>query len=158
LSSLAVLDPPDEVRCRGFEARLHIAAALMCAALAVGGCADDGGAHSTPGAPDAGSDVDTDDLCPDPDDPRVHYLSTDPNQCFGVKLECTTEQNGFQNGCGCGCIDKDEGDPLCPPVNDPSVDWVSHDPADCDPTPPSCDLGQFGFSNSCGCGCMTPGT
>lgn len=90
--------------------------------------------------------------CPDPNDPRVHYVSDDPNDCQGVTLQCTTEQNGFQNSCGCGCIDK--GDPRCPAPTDPEITWISHDPAECPAAAPSCPLGQNGFSNTCGCGCV----
>ena len=138
------------------SAKLTLAlGASLVAAFLVAGCSDDHGSNTTPADPDAGTEAGTDDLCPDPDDPRVHYRSENPNDCIGITVECTADQNGFRNACGCGCIDK--GDPLCPPVTDPSVEWVSMDPSECAPEPPECELGQFGFSNECGCGCMTPG-
>lgn len=108
---------------------------------------------TAPPEEDAGSSGPTD-LCPNPDDPRVHYRDRDPSACARVTLECTTEQNGFHNKCGCGCIDK--GDPLCPPVDDPSIEWVSHDPAQCQGIP-LCRPDQHPFNSSCGCGCATPG-
>jgi hypothetical protein len=114
------------------------------------------GSTGTPQAPsgDAGTDADPiGDLCPDPTHPRVHYRSMNPNDCMGIVLDCTTEQNGFQNACGCGCIDK--GDPMCPTVSDPMITWKSRDPSQCGTTVPSCPLGQIGFSNTCGCGCVS---
>src|SRR5690242_20548208 len=93
----------------------------LVALLALGwGCSsdtDDGTKSETDsgtgGAAGGGS------ICPDPNDPRVHYESADPNECQGVTLDCTTDQNGFQNQCGCGCIDK--GDPMCPAPTDPEI-------------------------------------
>ena len=100
---------------------------------------------------------DASDLCPDPKDPRVHYVSADPNECIGVTLDCTRDQNGFQNQCGCGCIDK--GDPQCPAPTDPGITWVSHDPAQCpEAGSPSCPSGEISFNNTCGCGCIAPGS
>jgi hypothetical protein len=93
-----------------------------------------------------------DSLCPDPEHPRVHYVNADPNVCRGVTLTCTDEQNGFDNPCGCGCIDK--GAALCPVIRDPAVTWVSRDPAEC-AGPPPCPAGDTPFSNTCGCGCIT---
>jgi hypothetical protein len=105
---------------------------------------------------DAGADAgDPCNACPDPMDPRVHYLHGNPNDCIGVVLMCTADQNGFQGACGCGCIDK--GDPMCPACDDPSIDWISMDPSECSVEPPACPQGQQGFSNTCGCGCKLPG-
>jgi hypothetical protein len=102
---------------------------------------------------DAGADAgDPTDFCPDPEHPSVHYLSQDPAACTGVVLDCTIDQNGFQNACGCGCIDK--GSPLCPAPDDPEITWISADPAECAPEPPACPPDETGFSNSCGCGCI----
>jgi hypothetical protein len=67
-------------------------------------------------------------------------------------LQCSMDQNGFQNTCGCGCIDK--GDPICPAIDDPTITWKSHDPAQCMPGTPQCPLGEIGFNNTCGCGCV----
>jgi len=93
------------------------------------------------------------DHCPDPEHPRVHYRERDSSLCVEVQLDCTEEQNGFNNACGCGCIDK-EGDPLCPLTDDSHITWLSRDPDECSDIPPACPLGQLGFSNSCGCGCI----
>jgi hypothetical protein len=49
--------------------------------------------------------------CPDPNDPAVHYLETDPALCGLTDcgeadcIPCSPEQEYFQNECGCGCID-----------------------------------------------------
>ena len=118
------------------------------------------GGEDSPAITDAGDDMDAGDAagfiaspyCPPADHPRVHYLSTDLAECGGLGLQCTIDQNGFDNTCGCGCIDK--GDAICPDVFDPAITWVSIDPADCD-GPPDCPLGDTPFSNSCGCGCTT---
>jgi hypothetical protein len=97
-------------------------------------------------------EVTLDDLCPPADNPRVHYRDHNANNCMHVILDCTTDQNGFQGNCGCGCIDK--GDPICPTVTDTTITWKSHDPAQCPSMPPNCPLGEIGFSNTCGCGCI----
>jgi hypothetical protein len=52
-------------------------------------------------------------VCPDPNDPTVHYLTDDPAQCGltdcgGPETDCVpcrVNQEYFQNDCGCGCID-----------------------------------------------------
>jgi hypothetical protein len=118
------------------------------------GCS--GGGETSPGEsrPDAGTD--TGSFCPDPEDPRVTYREDDPARCAQITLSCTEDQNGFDNACGCGCIEK--GDPLCPPVDDPAVTWVSRDPAECTREPPICPMGENPFSSSCGCGCTMPGS
>ena len=132
---------------------------LLASVFVLGGCSED-----TPGpgpAPDAaavdggGGVPEGGNLCPDPKNPRVHYVDADPNKCIGVTLMCTTEQNGFQGRCGCGCIDK--GDPLCPEVDNPTVVWTSQDPTKCGDKAPPCPKGQVGFTGACGCGCITPG-
>jgi hypothetical protein len=47
------------------------------------------------------------DACPSANDPKVHYASTDPAHCRGIRFVCTNTQNYFGGGtCGCGCIDK----------------------------------------------------
>ena len=102
-----------------------------------------------------GGAIEPHDFCPRADEPRVHYLSEDPNACLGVSLECDEGQTGFQNSCGCGCIDK--GPALCPAPFDPAITWHGTDPARCPAEPPDCPLGEHGFSNECGCGCTAPG-
>jgi len=91
--------------------------------------------------------------CPDPSHPRVHYREHDATLCLQIELDCSEEQNGFQNSCGCGCIDK-EGAALCPIEDDSNVTWLSRNPEECSDIPPACPLGQIGFTNSCGCGCI----
>ena len=90
--------------------------------------------------------------CLDPNDPAVHYQSDDPEVCKQIVLMCDDRQFGFDNACGCGCIDK--GELTCPAPTNPDIKWISHDPADCSAEPPSCPLGYVGFSNGCGCGCI----
>lgn len=48
------------------------------------------------------------DACPDPNDPKVHYIADsdrDPSVCAGIRFRCTDSQTLFSNECGCGCID-----------------------------------------------------
>ena len=90
--------------------------------------------------------------CPPREHPRVHYLSQEHNACVGMVLRCSIDQYGFDNQCGCGCIDK--GDAICPMVFDDAIAWISIDPAECDGLP-NCPLGDTPFDNSCGCGCTT---
>ena len=135
------------------EAKFAIAAVSL-SLLFASACGDDSNS-GTGGKGDAGSDAS--DLCPDPKDPRVHYQSADPNECIGVVLQCTRDQNGCQNSCGCGCIDK--GDPMCPDPTDPAIHWISHDPSGCvEAGTPKCESGDIPFNNTCGCGCTTPGS
>jgi hypothetical protein len=108
------------------------------------------GSDDEPDMADAGGQFEQS-YCPPADHPRVHYVSADLAECQTVVLDCTLDQTGFDNTCGCGCIDK--GDAICPEVFDPAVTWVSIDPAECD-GPPQCALGDTPFSNSCGCGCI----
>ena len=124
-------------------------------ALGLGACGNDGApdaAKEDAGAADAGKD--RDELCPNPEWPEVHYVSNDPNACRSAVLDCSLEQNGFDNACGCGCIDK--GDAGCPALDDGNIVWVSRNPAECAPEPPACGLNEIGFSNTCGCGCKQP--
>ncbi len=138
---------------------------FLAVGLLAAACGDDSSGGAPPadgGTSDGANQADAADgndgvdyLCPDPTKSCVHYLYHDTQSCGGIVLDCTTDQNGFQTICGCGCIDK--GCDLCPVITDPAVTWLSHDPAQCSPTPPSCPLGQIGFSNSCGCGCIQQG-
>jgi hypothetical protein len=93
-------------------------------------------------------------FCPSESDPAVRYKSKDVQVCAASLLVCGDEQRGFQNACGCGCIDK--GPATCPPVDEPTVHFISRDPTQC-PTSPPCALSQTPFFNSCGCGCIDPG-
>lgn len=121
-----------------------------------GGCASDDGSESKPVAADGGMGSDAGGLtfCPENGAARVHYVSPDPSVCKMKKLDCTLDQYGFDNQCGCGCIDK--GAVLCPVVFREGVTYISLDPSKC-PTSPVCDFGRYPFSNECGCGCTTPG-
>lgn len=132
------------------------AASFLLVLAALPACKGDDPAPppATPASRDAGTDAL--ELCPSAEDERVHYRDHDPNACDSLTLDCTTDQNGFDNACGCGCIDK--GDPLCPPVDDPAITWVSRDPAKCSAEPPICPSGETPFSTSCGCGCTKPGS
>lgn len=55
--------------------------------------------------------IDTAPVCPDPADPSVHYLETDPALCGMTDcgeadcIPCDAAQTYFENECGCGCID-----------------------------------------------------
>jgi hypothetical protein len=90
--------------------------------------------------------------CPRPEDPWVHYISQEPAACDSEAIVCTVdEQYGFNNACGCGCLDK--GEAHCPQVDESNVRFYSHDPANC-AEPPVCLLGETPFNNDCGCGCI----
>jgi len=67
---------------------MHVALAFM---MICAGCSKSGGPES----------------CPDPSDPRVHYVEgtrEDPARCQTIRFVCES-QDGFNNECGCGCID-----------------------------------------------------
>jgi len=45
--------------------------------------------------------------CPDPNDPSVHYASTNPDECAVIDFICGDGQVMFgSEDCGCGCIDE----------------------------------------------------
>jgi hypothetical protein len=44
--------------------------------------------------------------CPSEKNPRVHYVSTDPDECAVIRFYCDPGQEPFSNECGCGCIDQ----------------------------------------------------
>jgi hypothetical protein len=130
---------------------------VVIAVLGLGACDNETSPNPRELPGDAGSQdaaEDRQEFCPDPNDPAVHYSSDDPNACDSVTLDCTVEQNGFDNACGCGCIDK--GDASCPTIDDGNIVWSSRNPAECSSEPPRCGLNEIGFSNSCGCGCKLP--
>jgi len=122
--------------------------------VAVTGCDEGGG--SPLAAPDAGpgdgGPADAAFGCPDPDDPKVHYRTTNIGDCPIETLVCTADQNGFHNACGCGCLDK--GDPSCNLPPDSGVHFISPDPARCTGLMPACPIGYKPFNNRCGCGCV----
>ena len=86
------------------------------------GCPD--GAHCEYRRGDAGTCGEQG--CPDPADPRVRYVSQDPEHCQAVNFRCEPGEQMFSDACGCGCLimgrDEhcDDGtEPLCemiPPV------------------------------------------
>lgn len=41
--------------------------------------------------------------CPDPRDPTVRYVDTDPMSCAAIRFRCHKGEEGFSNACGCGC-------------------------------------------------------
>jgi hypothetical protein len=46
--------------------------------------------------------------CPDPSDPKVHYIgnsATSPLICTVILFSCEDDQTLFSDECGCGCID-----------------------------------------------------
>jgi hypothetical protein len=130
---------------------------MLAALLAACG---DGSGGSGPGVADSGGpDGGEDDGaamiigCPDPADDTVHYQSMDPTQCPPEQLMCAPmTQFGFNDACGCGCIDK--GPLNCMLDPDPHVHLLSGDPAKCQSLMPKCNFNQMPFSNSCGCGCL----
>ena len=61
----------------------------------------DGGYRTTPaGCPTC------DCMCPDPEDPRVHYEAREPAACAALDLDCG-DGTGFDDVCGCGCVFED---------------------------------------------------
>ena len=44
--------------------------------------------------------------CPNPKDPKVHYVSEDPDECAVIRFTCDKDQTMFNDKCGCGCIDQ----------------------------------------------------
>jgi hypothetical protein len=53
-------------------------------------------------------------MCPDPNDPKVHYVSQVPEECRLVRFVCADGQSMFSDPvCGCGCID--DARPVCGP-------------------------------------------
>lgn len=132
-----------------FRASLHIGLAFLLVGCSGFETESDGVDRDAGSGTDDAGQVD---FCPDPENPRVHYEERNPAECAKLALDCDDSQNGFDNACGCGCIDK--GDPLCPPIEDDSITWLSRDPDACPEVAPACPLGSIGFTNSCGCGCI----
>ncbi len=100
--------------------------------------------------------------CPDPSDPRVHYMddsNENPNVCLAMMFACEEGQTAFSNECGCGCIDGEN--PACPDPSDPLVHYVGgsdENPNVCLAILFACEEGQALFSNECGCGCIDEGS
>jgi hypothetical protein len=70
--------------------------------------------------------------CPDPTDPRVRYLSTDPGYCAVLYFACEEGETGFTNECGCGCIGETPAprDPLTPDECTALGGELEYDPGD----------------------------
>lgn len=98
--------------------------------------------------------------CPDPNDPKVHYVNqsaNNPAACLNILFSCEPGQEFFSNECGCGCIDGSTA--TCPDPNDPKVHYVNgsdSNPAACLNILFGCEPDQTLFSNDCGCGCIDP--
>jgi hypothetical protein len=147
--------PWGHVRRSGERLRAVCALALLWL-LPACGSADAPRVAVAPDAGDAGggNDAGVGD-CPDPNATGVHYQSKDIAQCPAPQdFSCATNQNGFYNACGCGCIDK--GTSTCTVEPDPRLHFVSHDPKACVAQPPKCTVLQQAFDDACGCGCIDP--
>jgi hypothetical protein len=109
----------------------------------------------------------TEPVCPDPNDPAVHYAYEDPLKCSVSLIHCEDDQvffsgelTGWPDECGCGCIDQCPGT-TCPDPDDPAVHYVSQDPLECAAALIQCEDDQVFFSgeltgwpDECGCGCI----
>lgn len=132
--------------------RLGWVVALVVGAFA-SGCANDEVHFDAPEAGVEAAEPTAVSYCLDPKDPAVHYESDDPVTCQGVALHCRQGQYGFDNACGCGCVDK--GELSCPAIGDERhIRWVGRSAETCGAELPSCQLGELPFKNGCGCGCI----
>jgi hypothetical protein len=92
--------------------------------------------------------------CPDPNDPSVTYVSTQP-LCQTILFDCEDDQTPFTDECGCGCID--DPAPECPDPADPAVHYIGdsdQNPAICQVILFDCEDDQTPFTDECGCGCI----
>ncbi|HLL02082.1 MAG TPA: hypothetical protein VK539_15935 [Myxococcaceae bacterium] len=87
--------------------------------------------------------------CERKEDPRLSYVSRDPEQCLAILFLCPEGSTQFFNECGCGCRRLDK---TCN-YTDPNRRYVSTDPDQCATLRFVCEPGEGAFSNSCGCGC-----
>jgi hypothetical protein len=87
--------------------------------------------------------------CPDPADPTVHYVSTDPAQCAAATIRCSDTQTFFDGACGCGCIDAPTS--TCPDPADPKVHYLSTELLTCAAAFFQCTAAQTTFDDACGC-------
>jgi hypothetical protein len=133
-------------------ALLAVPVLLFACGQGNGGDGADAGADAAGVEDDGGDGGEPLSGCPDPANMRVHYKSMNPAECPPEQLVCTMTQNGFNNACGCGCIDKGPIECDLPP--DPRIHYVSQDPAKCTGVTPKCTFSQMSFNNSCGCGCI----
>lgn len=97
--------------------------------------------------------------CPDPNDPKVHYVANsneNPAACLVTLFTCDPGQELFSNACGCGCVDAASS---CPDPKDPKVHYANgsdKNPAACLNALFKCSSSQSLFYNDCGCGCIDP--
>jgi hypothetical protein len=84
-------------------------------------------------------------------DPRLSYVSRDPEQCMAIRFMCPDGATPFFNECGCGCRTLvTECD-----YSDPTRFYVSTDPGECAVLLFVCGPAETTFFDSCGCGCST---
>lgn len=51
--------------------------------------------------------------CLDPDDPAVFYVAESVEECQVIDFSCEAGQEGFDNDCGCGCIQVEDPPESC---------------------------------------------
>lgn len=118
----------------------------------------DGGYRTTPaGCPTC------DCMCPDPEDPRVHYEAREPAACAALDLDCG-DGTGFDDVCGCGCVFEDcncPGDvaPVCGvdgmTYGNACVAMCSRVEIDADgPCAEACPQGQLWIGDRCEATCV----
>lgn len=111
---------------------------------------------------ESSSNEGTSNLCPDGSD-GYDYLSTNPDSCEQLQIECPDEQQVpfSDDECGCGCVqtytpgNPPEQAPDCPTEED-GYRYVGDSPEICADIDFTCDFeaGEEGFHNDCGCGCI----
>ncbi|MCK6538365.1 MAG: hypothetical protein L6Q84_35785 [Polyangiaceae bacterium] len=69
--------------------------------------------------------------CPDPNDPKVKYFAKDPTKCAALDFLCAPGQTGFNDSCGCGCIDGPSA-PSCDHVGTGAEGWYVDGTKVCD--------------------------
>ncbi|MFL5344110.1 MAG: hypothetical protein ACJ8AT_04920 [Hyalangium sp.] len=87
--------------------------------------------------------------CEDDQDPRLSYVSREPDKCAATDVRCSEGYTAFFNDCGCGC------QPAKAACNyqDPNRRYVSQDPTQCATLRFMCNTGEQAFFDACGCGC-----
>ena len=92
-----------------------------------------------------------DNICPNPDDPGVVYVSDSIESCAVATLTCESGTVVFDGPCGCGCV---EALRICPDPLEDGVHYSSTSPSECAELSFACLVGDLAFSGPCGCGCM----
>jgi hypothetical protein len=100
-----------------------------------------------------GSEIASSTACPDPKDPKVHYVSDQVSTCAAALFSCSQTQTTFNDACGCGCIDQPAVS-ACPDPKDPKVHYISDQPLKCAAAFFMCSQAQTTFNDACGCGCV----